>query len=222
MDMGLPPEKKFSNNYQSGVLSFEILYYGKKVISNSGYFQNTKHQLNKISKSSAAHSTLILDNTSVCSFNKDSKGNNIIESSFRLINKKIVKDKKNWILKAAHDGYQKKYGVIHEREIEFIPEINKFIGKDKLIKKRNFKSSNFEIRFHLNPGVKITKTQDGTSALIELENSGWRFFCKDCNIDIETGLYFGLKNSYIENQNIFVSGVTKNEDQIVSWEISKI
>ena len=104
----------------------------------------------------------------------------------------------------------------------FIPEINKFIGKDKLIKKRNFKSSNFEIRFHLNPGVKITKTQDGTSALIELENSGWRFFCKDCNIDIETGLYFGLKNSYIENQNIFVSGVTKNEDQIVSWEISKI
>ena len=222
MDMGPPPEKKFSNNYQSGVLSFEILYYGKKVISNSGYFQNTKHQLNKISKSSAAHSTLILDNTSVCSFNKDSKGNNIIESSFRLINKKIVKDKKNWILKAAHDGYQKKYGVIHEREIEFIPEINKFIGKDKLIKKRNFKSSNFEIRFHLNPGVKITKTQDGTSALIELENSGWRFFCKDCNIDIETGLYFGLKNSYIENQNIFVSGVTKNEDQIVSWEISKI
>ena len=222
MDMGGAPEKKFSGNYQSGVLSFEILYHGEKLISNSGYFQDTKHQLNKISKSSAAHSTLILDNTSVCSFKKDSKGNNLIENNFKLINKKIVKENNNWILRAAHDGYQKKYGVIHEREIEFISEINKFIGKDKLLKKRNFKSSNFEIRFHLDPGVKITKTQDGTSALIELNNSGWRFFCKDCNIDIETGLFFGVKNSYVENQNIFVTGTTKNEDQIINWEISKI
>ncbi len=222
MDMGLPPEKKFSNSYQSGVLSFEILYNGKKLISNSGYFQDTKHQLNKISKSSAAHSTLILDNTSVCSFKKDSKGNNLIENTFKLLNKKIVKENNNWILRAAHDGYQKKYGVIHEREIVFVPEINKFIGKDKLIKKRNFKSSNFEIRFHLSPGVKVTKTQDGISALIELDNSGWRFFCKDCAIDIETGLFFGKKNSYLENQNIFVTGVTTNEDQVINWEILKI
>ena len=68
----------------------KFFFKDKKLISNSGYFQDTKHQLNKISKSSAAHSTLILDNTSVCSFNKDSKGNNIIENSIRLINKKIV------------------------------------------------------------------------------------------------------------------------------------
>ena len=222
MDVGNLPEKKFSKNFQSGTMSFEFAYQNKKLISNSGYFQDTKHQLNKISKSSAAHSTLILDNTSVCSFKKDSKGNNLIENTFKLLNKKIVKENNNWILRAAHDGYQKKYGVIHEREIVFVPEINKFIGKDKLIKKRNFKSSNFEIRFHLSPGVKVTKTQDGISALIELDNSGWRFFCKDCAIDIETGLFFGKKNSYLENQNIFVTGVTTNEDQVINWEILKI
>ena len=82
--------------------------------------------------------------------------------------------------------------------------------------------SSFEIRFHLNPLAKVTKTQDGDSVLIELENSGWRFFCKDSIIDIETGLFFGKKNSYIENQNIFISGITKNEDQTINWEISKI
>jgi len=59
MDIGPSPEKKFSSEYQSGALSFEIISSGKKLICNSGYFKNIKHRLNEISKSSAIHSTLI-------------------------------------------------------------------------------------------------------------------------------------------------------------------
>ena len=222
MDIGIPPERKFSKNYQSGILSFEIFYSGKKLISNCGYFQDLSHQLNKISKSSVTHSTLILDNTSVCSFKKDTNGNNVIYRGFKILNKKILNEKNHWILRAAHDGYQKRFGVVHERQVEFFADNYKLIGKDKLIKKTNFKPSNFEIRFHLDPEAKVTKTQDGDSVLIELENSGWRFFCKDSIIDIETGLFFGKKNSYIENQNIYISGITRNENQTINWEISKI
>jgi hypothetical protein len=58
--------------------------------------------------------------------------------------------------------------------------------------------------------------------LIELENSGWRFFTNDGLIDVETGLYFGKKNTYSENQNIFISGKTEKEDQVIEWGISKI
>ena len=47
-------------------------------------------------------------------------------------------------------------------------------------------------------------------------------FCKDHSIGVETGLYFGKKNSFSENQNIFISGVTQNQDQVISWEIMKI
>ncbi len=222
MDLGNPPEKKFSNNYQSGVLSFEFIYKGKKIITNSGYFQNFKHQLNNISKSTATHNSLVLDNNSICNFKKNSSGQSLIEKSFKILNKDIICEKNIWKLKGAHDGYQKKYGVIHEREVEFLLETHKIIGKDKLIKKKNFKSTNFEIRFHLSPYAKVTKTQEGKAILIEMENSGWRFLCKDHLIDVETGLYFGKKNSFSENQNIFISGITKNEDQIINWELSKI
>ena len=38
--------------------------------------------------------------------------------------------------------------------------------------------------------------------LIELENSGWRFFSNDGLIGVETGLYFGNKNNYIDKINI--------------------
>ena len=222
MDVGAAPDVKFSNNYQSGPLSFEMFFSGKKLITNSGYFQNLKHQLNNISRSTATHSTLVIDNNSVCRFKKGTNGSPIIENGFKILNKKAVSEKNFYRLTGEHDGYQKKYGVTHERTIEFFPEVNKVIGKDKLIKKKNFKSSNFEIRFHLLPDSKVTKTQDGKAILIELENSGWRFTCKEHYIDVETGLYFGKKNSFIENQNIFISGKTQKGDQIVNWEINKI
>ena len=70
MDVGSSPDKRFSSNYQAGALSFEIISNGKKVICNSGYFQNHTHQLNELSKSSAIHSTLILDDRSSCKFDK--------------------------------------------------------------------------------------------------------------------------------------------------------
>ena len=43
------------------------------------------------------------------------------------------------------------------------------------------------------PNTKVTKTQDNRTVLIELENSGWKFFTNHGLIGIETGLYFGKK-----------------------------
>ena len=219
MDIGSSPEKKFSKDYQCGALSFEIISNNKKLICNSGYFQKIKHKLNDISKSTANHSALIIDNHSSCKINKSKME---IENELKILNKNFVIEKNYWSISASHDGYNKRYGVIHERQIEFFPENNKFIGQDKLLKKKNFKSSTFEIRFHLEPNVKIMKTQDGKSILIDIENEGWKFTAQGYTIDIETGLYFGKKNSFTENQNLFISGITQMEDQIIKWKFEKI
>jgi len=220
MDIGSSPEKKFSKNYQCGALSFEIISNNNKLICNSGYFQKIKHKLNDISKSSANHSTLIIDNHSSCKINPS---NLEIVQELKILKKKVIMEKNYWSICSSHDGYSKRYGIIHERQIEFFPENNKFIGSDKLLKKKNFKVSNFEIRFHLEPNVKIMKTQDGKSILIGIENNeGWKFTCQGYTIDIETGLYFGKKNSFTENQNLFITGMTQNEDQIIKWEFEKI
>ncbi len=222
MDIGSNPDKKFSENYQNGPLSFEFFFQGKKIICNSGYYQNNNHQLKRISKSTATQSTLILDNSSICTFKKNKKGPEIINKGFKTFNKNVVFEKNYWSIKSSHDGYLSRYGVVHERIIEFFPEKNKILGKDKLIKKKNFISSNFEIRFHLMPDTKVTKTQDNKSILIELENSGWKFNSKHAHIGVETGLYFGSRNAYKENQNIFISGVTQKDDQLIEWELNKI
>ena len=222
MDLGSSPDKKFSNNYQSGSLSFEFLYNSKKIICNSGYFQKNNHQLNHISKTTANHSTLIVDNRSSVGFIKRLNGHTVVKKALKVLKKSFFSEKNYWYMSGSHDGYLKEYGIVHERQLEFFLETFKLVGNDKLIKKRNFKSSNFEIRFHFLPGTKITKTQNGESVLIELENSGWKFSCPSHDLQIETGLYFGNKNSFMENQNIYVSGITQKEDQIIKWELSKI
>ena len=38
----------------------------------------------------------------------------------------------------------------------------------------------------------------------------------------DNGLHFGNKNSYKENQNIFISGMNNEKEQIIKWEISKL
>ncbi len=222
MDVGSSPEKKFSNDYQSGALSFEIISSGKKIICNSGYFQNYKHKLNELSKSTATHSTLIVDNNSSCKLRKVGNKSSVIEKGLKILSKSSVFEKNYWNIIASHNGYLKKYGIIHERKIEFFPEHNKFIGTDTLIKKKNYKSTNFEIRFHLHPSSKIMKTQDNKSIFIEVDNEGWKFICNNHEINLETGLYFGKKSSYIENKNIFISSMTQNENQNIKWEINKI
>ena len=222
MDVGPNPEKKFSKNYQSGALSFEIISNGKKIICNSGYFQNYKHKLNELSKSTANHSTLIIDNSSSCKLIKIGNKSSIIEKGLKILNKSSIFEKNYWNIIASHNGYLKKYGIIHERKIEFFPENNKFIGTDTLIKKKNYKNTNFEIRFHLQPSSKIMQTQDSKSIFIEIDNQGWKFTCNDNETNLETGLYFGKKSSYVENKNIFISSMTQNENQNIKWEIHKI
>ena len=127
-----------------------------------------------------------------------------------------------WKISGSHDGYLKKFQIIHEREIEFYPEQTKFICVDKLLKKDNSREIKFDIRFHLEPSSKVMKTQDNKSILIELEDEGWKFSCDNFDINIDNGLYLGNKNLYKDNQNICISWISREENQIIKLEITKI
>jgi len=217
MDTGSTPDPEFTRDYQSGALSFEIIRKGKKLICNCGYFSKKNNELNKISKSTASQSTLIIDDNSSCKTNKLS----LVEKGLKITKKKIIFEKNYWKINAAHDGYMKNYGSVHEREIEFYPREMKFIGIDKIVKKskHNYK---FDIRFHFEPSIKLMKTQDSKAILIELYDEGWKFTCEEYEINIDNGLYFGDKNSYIQNQNIFISGVTNKQIENIKWQLIKI
>ena len=220
MDVGSVPNSEHTKNYQSGTLSFEIISNGKKLITNCGYYKK-KNKLNQISRSTASHSTLTIDDNSSCKFTKINDSW-IIKKGLKVIKKSFVCEKNYWKINALHDGYVKKFNSIHEREIEFFPEQMSFVGVDKIIKKKGNHNYKFDIRFHLEPNVKLMKTQDNKTILIELDDEGWKFTCDNYDINIDNGLYFGNKNLYTENQNIFITGVSNNRIENIKWEIKKI
>ena len=140
----------------------------------------------------------------------------------KIIKKNVVFEENYWNINASHDGYYKDYKTTHERKIEFYPEQYKFIGTDKLLIEKSNSNIKFDIRFHLEPNVKLMKTQDNKSILIELEDEGWKFTCNNYDINIDNGLYFGKKNSYTQNQNIFISGITSSKNENIVWQLNKI
>ena len=222
MDIGDSPSNNFSKFYQSGALSFEIISNGKKLITNCGYFANKQNKLNKLSKSTALQSTLTIEDHSSCSYKKLNKSNLVVDKGIRISKKNIAFEDNYWKISGSHDGYLKKFKTVHEREIEFYPEQMKFVGFDKLLRKETQKDIKFDIRFHLNPDAKVMKTQDNKSILIELEDEGWKFNCDNFNINIDNGLYLGIKNLYKENQNICISGISRMENQTIKWELTKL
>jgi uncharacterized heparinase superfamily protein len=222
LDVGPSPNKIFSRDYQSGALSFEIISNQKKLITNSGYFSENNNKLNKISKSTSLHSTLIVEDYSSCNYKKIKNLGLVIDNGLKISKKNIVYEENYWKLSAAHDGYSQKFGLIHEREIEFYPEQMKFVGCDKIFRKYPNKEVKFDIRFHLDPNSKVMKTQDNNFILIELDQEGWKFSSDKHDINIDNGLFFGNKNSYKENRNIFISGMSNKKEQIIKWEIIKL
>ena len=220
-DIGSSPNKIFSNDYQAGALSFEIFSNDKRLISNAGYYSDKNNKFNKLSKSTSVHCALTIEDYSSCNFTRHQKSL-IIDRGLKVSKKNVVYENNYWKISGMHDGYLIKFGTSYEREIEFYPEQMKFIGYDKLVRKSNNKQIKFDIRFHLDPNSKVMKTQDNKSILIEIEQEGWKFSCDNFDINIDNGLYFGKKNSYIENQYIFISGMSNEKDQVIKWEISKL
>ena len=121
-----------------------------------------------------------------------------------------------------YSNNNKKFNTIHERDIEYYPEQFKFVGTDKIINKKSNSNIKFDIRFHLEPDIKLMKTQDNKAILIELNDEGWKFTCDNYDINIDNGLYFGIKNSYTQNQNIFISGITSKKNENITWQLNKI
>ena len=221
MDVGNTPSFNYSKDYQSGALSFEVTSNGKKLISNCGYYKKSNKKLNHLSKSSATQSTLVIDDNSSCRFTQNNK-DWLVKKGLKIIKKDSIFEKNYWKIIASHDGYLKRYNSIHEREIEFFPEEMTFIGTDRIIKKKTNHNYKFDIRFHLEPSVKLMKTQDNKTIMIEIDGEGWKFKCDNYDINIDNGLYFGNKNLYTDNQNIFISGISNNQTENIKWELIKI
>jgi uncharacterized heparinase superfamily protein len=225
IDVGHPPKKSFSKCYQSGPLSFEYFLDGIKVISNSGFGDNISSKAELLSRLTACQSTLTLNETSVSTFERNRLVNkvfgNSIKNSFKTYNLKIINEKNLIGCTAEHDGYEKKFGCTHKREICIDKENNYLKGSEHIEKKKDGIPIRYVFRFHINPELTVVKTMGGNSALIQLsKNKSLVFTTSDEPLEIEKSIFLSGKK-ILDNTCITISGNLVNKNKSFNWEIKK-
>ena len=224
-DIGGPPSKNFSKNYQSGPLSFEYFLDGLKIITNCGFGNNISAKAELLSRLTASQSTLTINDTSITKFERNKLVNrvfgNSIKNTFKTKEFRDQNDKNLIGYSVSHNGYEKNFGCIHKRELYLDNDDNKLKGKDHIFKKSDGIPIRYVFRFHLNPELTAIKTMSGSSALIQIsKNKSLIFSIKDENIEIEKGIYLGGKK-ILDNTCITISGNLVNKNKSFDWEIKK-
>ncbi len=224
-DVGYPPDKKFSKNYQSGPLSFEYFSDGLKIITNCGFGKNISSKAELISRLTASQSTLTINDSSITKFERNKLINrtfgNSIKNTFKTSDLIYKNDKSFSSCSVSHSGYEKYFNCIHKREIYLDHENNKLKGMDHIIKKNDGLPIRYVFRFHLNPKLTAVKTISGNSALIQIsKNKSLIFTIIDEELEIEKSIYMGGKK-ILDNTCITISGNLVNKNKSFNWEIKK-
>ncbi len=228
IDCGNPPPNNFTKYYQAGCLSFELSSNKQKIICNSGYGKYLSPKLASLSRSTAAHSTLYINDTSSCTFQKNKSINKIYGNSLikkhKIIYKNYTEDNDFYSITAAHNGYEKKFGYIHTRSIKISKKEDKIFGLDELKKTKNYSNSLiYFIRFHIYPNTKIVKTKGGNSILISLSSGeGWLLQGITNDLKIEKNIFLGNKNKIINNESVSISGIIGEEMIAIKWQVERV
>ncbi len=226
MDANNPSSMLHSRNYQAGPLSFELSSNGEKFICNSGSAKNLGEELSYLSSSTAAHSTVTVNDTSSCIFQKNKIirkyfGNSLIEKH-DIFKKEFKNDKEFIQCTIGHNGYEKRFELLHERQITLFKSKSHVEGIDNL-KCKNLENKNltYSVRFHIHPDIRITKTMGNDILLSSNNGEGWIFRSPQIPTKIEKNLYFGNPNIIKESSFILLEGNIENENTNIIWHLEK-
>ncbi|MBA1340345.1 MAG: putative conserved protein, heparinase superfamily [Pelagibacterales bacterium] len=225
-DVGQPPKKNYSSEYQSGPLSFEYYYDDEKIITNCGFGSNISKKAALLSRLTSAQSTLSLNDTSVVRFERNKLINNAfgnsIKNNFKTFDVSFFDEERSIISTASHNAYEKDFGFYHKRTIE-INKLDYLIkGTDEIVRVGKDKRVKFNIRFHLFPGIGAIKTIGGNSILIQFKkNKSLIFSSSNQNLSIDKSIFLG-GNKILNNLCINIYGDIITGSKKIMWEIKKV
>jgi uncharacterized heparinase superfamily protein len=197
-DVGAPPS---TPNGHAGLLAFEMSDGRDRLIVNCGAIAGDSARWRTALRSTAAHSTLSVAESNAADLSRGRWGGRPgpkIEAERRETDGAI------W-LEASHDGYRRRFGLIHRRRLYLDAAGCDLRGEDSL--EGRGKGRPFRLRFHLHPEVTAALAEDGRSVLLKAPGGGWRFLCVGGAISLEESAYLGRSDNPEKAQQIVVAGI---------------
>lgn len=179
VDAGGPPPRAFSSAAHAGCLSFELSSGAHRLVINCGAPDGARPGPREAARSTAAHSTLTLDDTSSCRFAPPgSRGEGgLLISGPREVEAEREEGPRGTVLRLSHDGYAAEFGLIHQRLLSLSAAGDLFEGHDRLIGADGElgRVMPFALRFHLHPSVKAKPQSAHTVRLDAPDGDTWLF-----------------------------------------------
>jgi uncharacterized heparinase superfamily protein len=197
-DVGAPPPWAFSGEAHAGCLSFELSSGGDRLVVNCGAPQPDAPQAREAARATAAHSTLVVDDHSSCRF--EPSGSRSIAAGLLVDGPRRVEatrrrdDDGGQVLQASHDGYARRYAVLHHRALRLAGDGATLLGEDRLApfgRGAPPAGKTCAVRFHLHPGLRVQRDADGLGVLLETPaGERWRFEAEGRPIALDESVFF--------------------------------
>ncbi len=231
VDTGHAPPISLSSEAHASSLSFEMSTGHHPLIVNCGVPMRDEPEWRTVARSTAAHSTLVVSDTSSSNLvgggSPAEPGESPRLSGPSNVQAELKSQKGNVELRASQDGYDQRYGITHVRRLRLAANGELLMGIDQLIAPNGLKGTardnggEFAIRFHLHPSARAQMSDDGMSALILLpSNEGWRLSSKLGAVLIEEGVFLADVKGPRHSSQVVIHGSMGGASEIsVNWSL---
>lgn len=212
MDTGPAPEISLSGDAHAGCLSLEFSSAANRIVVNCGVSSKSNPVWRRVSRSTAAHSTASIDDTSSCRFLSEKPFGHLlgapILSGPRTIDLSREDDAAGCRLTATHDGYAAEFQVHHHRDLRLSADGTVLDGIDTFPAVGAVDPGTYyAIRFHLHPAIKASLIRAGAALLLVCrDGEAWEFEAPGSEISLEESIYLSDVYGHRKTEQIVISG----------------
>jgi len=227
MDTGRAPPIETSIEAHAGCLSFEFSSPKQSlIVVNCGMPSTARDRWRPLARATSAHSTVTFNDESSAQFIETPVLRRVLGGSPMIGGPSHVSVTREEradaiVLRAGHDGYAKRFGVLHERTVMLTTDGTRLEGEDLFLAadgSAQIRSDEYRyaVHFHLHPSVKATRLTDGRGALLMMPNKEvWTFSAGDSRVQLEDGVYLAGNDGPRRTVQMVVHGHAKSAPRVV-------
>jgi len=228
VDTGTAPPIEMSLEAHAGCLSFEFSSPRQSlIIVNCGMPAIGRENWRPIARATAAHSTVTFNDASsarfveLATFRRMLGGSPIVGGPTRVtVNREETPGA--IALRAMHDGYATRFGILHERVLVLSTDGLRLEGEDIFLDpdgepRLRGTRDEFAIRFHLHPTVRATRLTDGHGVMLMTPNKEvWTFSAYNDQVELEDSVYLAGSEGPRRTLQLIIRGHARDAAR-VQW-----
>lgn len=224
VDTGVPLTLEMSRHAHAGALSFEMSSGRNRFIVNAGSPRFASSNYRQMARATAAHSTVVLNETSLARLATSSYLGAIMTDGPEQI--RVVRQEEESgedRLEASHDGYLSAFGLIHHRHLRLAASGTRITGRDFLTKPDGTPPSASDraravARFHVHPAVDLLQAGRDSVILKAPDGEAWLFSVEGGEAVITEDIFFADASGIRASEQIEVSFDASTTPEI-DWQI---